>query len=347
MSNAPRVNRLLFIVYLLVSLCVGSAALIWPPVRSVAYAPLRDSLFPHAYLNPLAGRSVDIAMAVSPALEDWIRDSLVDFSEQNPLVSVDVIALRGAEAGRRLNVMTGLPDIWIAESDWARTAAGGIPYGREGAVVARDSFLWAVVAESPRAVPSELTWNALASLAKTDPQFRMALPPEGSVEGMGACLSAAAEYFGQPSPTAAQINDPSFRRWLDGLLEAVPDLTRNPFDTMTSRPPQADAAFLPIRDGRRLDPSTFVFQIPRYAAVMNFTLYIRIDWPELTDNEAEAKRGAAEDIRDYLAGSGPQGRLAAYSLERSDAVFESPVRPADDAAVFALQFCWRHPGGVS
>jgi hypothetical protein len=345
MSSTPRLNRFLLILYVLLSLCVGGAALIWPSVRSVAYAPLRDSLVPNFYLNPQAGRPVAITMAVSPALEDWIRDSISEFSKQNPRISVEVIVLRGGEANRRLNVMTGLPDIWIAESDWARIAAGGIPYEETGTVVAQDSFLWAFAADSPRNTSAYLEWDAFARLAAGDPQFRLAVPPEASVEGMGACLSAAAEFFDQPAPTAAQIGDAKFRRWLDGLLDAVPDLTRNPYDTMTSRPPQADAAFLPIRDGRRLDPSAFVFQTPRYAPILNYSLFIRSSWNELSDLDGASKRTAAESIRSYLTGGGPQGKLADYLLERSDAVFDNPVRPADASAVYALQFCWRRQGG--
>ena len=347
MGNTPRLNRFLFIVYVLISLCVGGSALVWPAFRSVAYAPLRDSLLPNFYLNPQAGRPIGIVMAVSPALEDWVRESMLEFARQNPLVSVEVTALRGAEANRRLNVMTGLPDIWIAESDWARTAAGGIPYEETGTVMAQDTFVWALAAGSPQNILSHLDWNTFARIADDTPTFRMALPPAGSIEGMAACLSAAAEYFGQPTPTAAQIGDPAFRRWLDGLLDAVPDLTRNPFDTMASRPPQADVAFLPLSDGRSLDPSAFTFQPPQYAPVLNFTLYVRSGWNELPDADAPLKREAVEKIRSYLAGGGPQGKLAAYFLERSTESFNNPVRPADESAVFALQFCWRHQGGNS
>jgi hypothetical protein len=347
MSSPPRLNRFLFLAFILISLCVGGSALVWPSFRSIAYAPLRDSLLPNFYLNPQAGRPVSIVMAVSPALENWARDSMAEFSKQNPLITVEVTVLRGAEANRRLNVMTGLPDIWIAESDWVRTAAGGIPYEETGTVVAQDSFLWALSKGSPQNVLSHLDWTTFARLADSDPAFRMALPPEGSIEGMGACLSAAAEYFGQPSLTAAQIGDPSFRQWLDGLLDAVPDLADNPFDTMASRPPQADVAFLPIRDGRRLDPSAFSFQAPQYAPVLNFTLFIRSGWNELPDADVPLKRGAVDTIQSYLAGGGPQGKLAEYFLERSDASFNNSIRPADASAVYALQFCWQHQGGNS
>ncbi len=345
MSSTPRLNRFLFAVFILLTLCVGSAALVWQPVREVSYAPLRDALLPNFYLNPQAGRPVTLIVAAPPALEEWIRDSAVEFSRLNPLVTVDLTVMRGAEANTRLTAMTGLPDVWIAESDWARSAAGGIPFETTGTVVAQDTFIWAASAGSPQNVLSGLNWKSLAQVAATDSQFRLAVPPTGSVEGMGACLSAAAEFFQQPTLTAAQINDPAFKRWLAGLMQAVPDRTKNPFDQMTSRPPQADAAFLPLSDSRRLNPSAFLLRVPQYRAVLNYTFYIRSNWREIEDWEAALQRAAAENFRSYLLGGGMQGKLAGQYLERPDAAFDNPVRPADENAVYALQFCWGTQGG--
>jgi hypothetical protein len=339
MSSPPRLNRFLFIAFVLLSLCVGSAALIWQPVREVAYAPLRDALLPNFYLNPQAGKPVTLVVVVPPALEDWIHDSSMEFTKFNPLVTVTVSVMRGAESSTRLTAMTGLPDIWIAESDWARIAAGGIPFETAGTVVAQDTFIWAASSGSPQEILSGLNWQSLARIADTDPQFRLAVPPERSIEGMGACLSAAAEFFQQTSLTAAQINDPAFKSWLAGLMDAVPDRSRNPFDQMASRPPQADAAFLPLSDSRRLDSSTFVFQVPAYRAVLNYTFFIRSNWREIEDWEADLQRAAAESFRSYLLSGGMQGKLAEHFLERPEVVFENPVRPADENAVYALQFC--------
>ncbi|MGB7536971.1 MAG: hypothetical protein WBM17_00385 [Anaerolineales bacterium] len=345
MSSTPRLNRFLFTAFILLSLCVGSAALVWEPVRVVSYAPLRDALLPNFYLNPQAGKPVTLILAAPPALEDWIRDASVEFSRLNPLVTVNLTILRGAEASTRLTAMTGLPDIWIAESDWARIAAGGIPFEPSGTVVAQDTFIWAASAGAPQNVLTGLNWKSLAQVAATDSQFRLAVPPEGSVEGMGACLSAAAEFFQQSTLTAEQINDPAFKHWLAGLLQAVSDRTKNPYDQMTSRPPQAEAAFLPLSDSRRLNASAFILQVPAYRAVLNYTFFIRSNWREIENWEADLQQAAAKNFLSYLLRGGPQGNLADQYLERPDAVFENPVRPADENAVYALQFCWGNQGG--
>jgi hypothetical protein len=347
MSTTPRLNRFLFASFLLLSLCVGSSALIWPQVRSLSYAPLREAILPNFYLNPQAGKSVALLVAVPPALEDWVKGSLEDFTKQNPLITVNLTVVRGVDANRRLNAITGAPDVWIAESDWVRIAAGGIPFESTGAVVAVDSFVWAVPAGAPPDILAGLNWTSLARIADDDPQFRLAVPPQGSVEGMGACLSAGSEYFRGPALTADQINDKDFKRFLDGLMDAVPDLTRNPFDQMASRPPQADAAFLPRSDGLNLAGSGFLLQAPQYTAVLDFTFYIRSNWREIQDWEADLQRQAAEKFRAFLLSAAMQNGLEGYRLERPDAAVDNPARPADENAVYALQFCWSRQGGTS
>jgi hypothetical protein len=347
MSSTPRLNRFLFTTFILLSLGVGLAALIWPQVRSLSYAPLRDAVLPNFYINPQANKAVTLTVAVPPALESWIKDSLSDFQKQNPRITVNVVVLRGSDAGRRLNGLTGVPDVWIAESDWARIAAGGIPFEALGATVAQDPFIWAAPVNAPQDILQGLNWAALAQIAGRDPQFRLAVPPAGTMEGMGACLSAAGEYFQTPTVKAEQINDAGFQRLLAGLMEAVSDLSRNPYDQMSTRPPQADAAFLPLSDGRRLDPTALFTQSPRYSAVLNFPYYIRSEWREVENWEGELQRQAAETFRAYLLSAAMQNRLAAHNLEGAGAAIDNAVRPADDNAVFATQFCWRGQGGKS
>jgi hypothetical protein len=347
MTSAPRLNYFLFILFTFLCLLVGIAALIWPPVRNISYAPLRDALLPDFYLNPQASQSVHLIVAAPPVLTDWVRSSAQEFSAQNPLISVEVVPLRGADASQRLTAMTGSPDVWIAESDWNRVAAGGIPYETSGTVVAQDIFVWAAPVNPRSDLPSTLGWLALAQTAAANPQFRLGVPPTGSVEGMGACLSAAGEYFQTNSVTATQINDGSFRNWLKGLLEAVPDLTRNPMDQITSRPPQVDAAFLTGSDWHSMNPNDFLFRASARNVVLNYSFFTRSAWKDISTEEAALRRAAAEKFLLFLIGSKEQTALTTYGLTQAKTDLSVRVQPADASAVYAMQFCWRNQGGAS
>lgn len=132
MTSTPRLNRLLFLLFTLLCLLVGVAALIWPSVRSASYAPLRDVLLPDFYLNPQARQSVHLIVAVPPVLTDWVKNSAQEFSKQNPLISVEVVPLKGAEANQRLTAMTGSPDVWIANRIGIGSPPAGSPSKQRG-----------------------------------------------------------------------------------------------------------------------------------------------------------------------------------------------------------------------
>jgi hypothetical protein len=340
MSNTPPLNRILFGLYILLTLAIGLAALIWPSVRSWTYAPLRDTLLPNFFLPTRAGQPVTLAVAVPTTLESWVKASAAEFSQQNALIQIAVTPLRGLDANRRLNTVTGLPDVWIAEADFARLAAGGIPYETQGTPLAQDTLIW-VAAKSQTALAGDLGWKTVAEAASRNPQFRIAMPPLNSVEGMAACLSAAAEYHAQDQLAPAQINDPAFRGWLKALLQAAPDLSRNPRDQLASRPPQADAGLILNSDWHQLNQGGFLFQAPSYNVAFNYPYFIRSNWQNLQPDEADAHRAAAEKFKTYLLSSGPQSRLGNYGLDRPDAHLTAPRLTMDEATIRALQFCWQ------
>jgi hypothetical protein len=340
MTNTPRVNRFLFILYILLTVGVLVAALIWPQVRAMAYAPLRDLLFPAFYLPTSAGIEAKITVAAPPTLEAWVREAAVDFNRQNTLIEVSVIGLHGAEAGRRLNAsVTDLPDVWIAEAGFVRTSVGGVPYESSGPAVARDGLAWVAVASSD--IDGNLSWRSVADAARSDMQFRIAVPPAGSVEGMAACASAAAEYHQQAGLTADLLNDAAFRGWLDELLAAAPNRSRHPRDQLASRPPEVDVGLILGSDWHRLTKESFIYQPTSYNVVFDFPYLVRTNWYELSEDEANARRIAAEKFSDFLLGGGPQGKLVNYGLERAGAEPSGQIVSFDDPAVRALQACWQ------
>jgi hypothetical protein len=317
------------------------AALIWPAVRAVAYAPLRDLLFPGVYLPTSAGIQATITVAAPPALEEWVREAAADFDGQNTLIQVTVVPLRGADAGRHLNAgVTTLPDVWIAEADFVRTAVGGVPYESSGPSVAQDSLAWVAVKAQRDAVGS-LSWLDVATAAQNDVQFRIAVPPVGSVEGMAACMSAAAEYHQQANLTANMVNDVAFRRWLGELLTAAPNRSRSPRDQLGSRPPEVDVGLILGSDWYYLPQESFFYQQPHYNVVLNYPYLVRSNWQELPEDEANARRIAAEKFSDFLLGGGPQGKLQNYGFERANVQPSGAIVSVDGPAIRALQACWQ------
>jgi ABC-type Fe3+ transport system substrate-binding protein len=340
MTNTPSLNRILFGFYVLVTLVVGVAALIWPTFRSIAYAPVRDILFPNVFLPSQASMPITLSVAVPPTLESWVKANAAEFTKQNPFIQVEVTQLRGLDAGQRLNTLTGQADVWIAEADFARSAAGSIPYENQGRPVALDTFLWVAV-KSHTELSGNLNWTAIAKSAGSNPQFKVTMPPANTVEGMAACWAAAAEYHGTDNVTATQINDPAFRRWLSALFQAAPDRNRSPRDQLSTRPPQADVGLILSSDWSQLAQGSFISQSPVYNVAFNYPYYVRSNWQNLQVDEAKAHQEAAVKFRDFLLGNGPQSKLSDYGFGRAGTQLAGQLLPTDESIIRALQFCWQ------
>jgi hypothetical protein len=187
----------------------------------------------------------------------------------------------------------------------------------------------------------DLAWRSVADAAQSDMQFRIAVPPVGSVEGMAACMSAAAAYHQQEELTADMVNDAAFRQWLDELLKAAPNRSRHPRDQLGSRPPEVDVGLILGSDWHQLAKESFLYQPPSYNVVFDYPYLVRTNWYELSEDEANARRIAAQKFSDFLLGAGPQSKLPNYGLKRADAGQTEPIVRVDEPAVRALQACWQ------
>lgn len=340
MTNTPPLNRILFGIYVFVTLVVGVAALIWPSFRSMAYAPLRDLLFPNVFLPTQASAPVTLSVAVPAALEGWVKTNSVAFMDKNQFIKIEVSQLNGLDADRSLNTLTGQTDVWIAESDFARAAAASIPYEKQGRSVAQDTFLWVAV-KSQTEFANNLNWKSVAKAASSNPSFKIAMPPTNSIEGMAACWIASAEYHGTDKPTTDQINDPAFRKWLTAMLQAAPDRGRSPRDQLATRPPQANAGLILNSSWSQLAQNSFISQPPSHNVAFNYPYYIRSTWQNLQPEEIQAHEDAAAKFRDYLLGAEAQNALAAAGLQPVSAQLTGQLPIMDESMIRALQFCWQ------
>jgi len=77
---APRINWVLFVLFALAAIGVLIAAIISPPFREVAYAPLREIIIP-----PPA--PVVVSVLYSTEKEAWLNEVIVDFDRTNPTIN--------------------------------------------------------------------------------------------------------------------------------------------------------------------------------------------------------------------------------------------------------------------
>lgn len=270
------------------------------------------------------GVSVDLTVAVAPELEDWARDAAGDFNARNSQISVQVIALKGLDAPAQLDLTRAdsLPDAWIAEADFVRQMARGVPYDDTGASMAQDGLIWLAVAQRT-GLQGKLDWVTVhtaavdaaqwQTLGAGDARFDAALPsPKNTVAGVAAFLSAAASYHRQYALNPDMVADGGFLRWVNEILNAVPDKNGSPLNQLTRTPPSVDVGMILQSQLPAVNRNQFIEQVPQYPVIFNFPYLIRRGD---TDPRAIDREKAAEIFRDFLLSADEQNRLPAYGLQ--------------------------------
>ncbi len=109
MPSTPRVNKSLFAIYGLATIGVFVAALVSPPVRAIAYAPLRDLILPPP-------KPVVVSVLYSTEKAAWINEAATRFESGRFTVDGRPIELEMKKMGSRemyLSVLEGAeqPDL--------------------------------------------------------------------------------------------------------------------------------------------------------------------------------------------------------------------------------------------
>ncbi|MGD9148362.1 MAG: substrate-binding domain-containing protein [Anaerolineae bacterium] len=109
MPPAPRINKIIFLLYLLLTLGVLVAALAVPQVRAFAYAPLRDLIVPPP--EPIV-----VSVLYSTEKAEWMATAVERFRATNPRLDGHPIELDLKKMGSRemyLDVLDGAeqPDL--------------------------------------------------------------------------------------------------------------------------------------------------------------------------------------------------------------------------------------------
>ncbi len=114
MPVTPRLNQTLFVIYLLATVGVFIAALVSPPVRAIAYAPLRDLILPPP-------EPVVVHVLYSTEKAAWINEAAARFAAARPAIEGRPIQLEMKKMGSRemyLSVLDGTeqPDLMSTAS---------------------------------------------------------------------------------------------------------------------------------------------------------------------------------------------------------------------------------------
>ena len=94
MPAAPRINKIIFLLYLFLMIGVLVAALVVPQVRAVAYAPLRDLILPPP--EPIV-----VSVLYSTEKAEWIATAVDRFQDTNPRLQGHPIELELKKMGSR------------------------------------------------------------------------------------------------------------------------------------------------------------------------------------------------------------------------------------------------------
>ncbi len=94
MSVTPRLNKFLFVIYVLATLGVFVGVLVSPPLRAVAYAPLRELLLPPP-------KPVVVSVLYSTEKAAWISEAVTRFEAQGSAIDGRPIQLELKKMGSR------------------------------------------------------------------------------------------------------------------------------------------------------------------------------------------------------------------------------------------------------
>lgn len=208
---------------------------------------------------------LEIAVAVHPLAEDWVRSAADAFNATNPSVNarrvqitvttVEDLAVWGTTA--RPWSAQNHPVMWIPASSTSVTYAGetGLPFQIVEPSVARTVLVWGAFASRHSALTgggaSSLDWTQIAEGA-AQIRWRDIAPdsglsgnitlafnnPERTITGLAAVFSAAADFGSEPALTASHVSLNDFRRWFQPVIESVPNfntLGASPAETLAAR----------------------------------------------------------------------------------------------------------------
>lgn len=94
MSNTPRLNWVILAVFALISIAVFGAAIAVPPLRPLAYAPLRELILPPP--EPIV-----VSLLYTTEKTDWLNEVIPEFEATHPQVNGHPVEIKASATGSR------------------------------------------------------------------------------------------------------------------------------------------------------------------------------------------------------------------------------------------------------
>ncbi len=290
---------------------------------------------------------IDITVAASPLVSNWIETAVQSYNGQRRQVNGRVVEITlstqdSLPVWNTPGIWTNInhPTAWIPEATFAVEYVNdvGLQFSVLTPSIASTVMMWGAPTDRAQVLISDygvLNWNAIQQASVStwaaiggQPDWGMFFKPgfaqpDRYTSGMAALLVAAAEFQQQAVLDAATLSDPALVAWLKPVVESGPDfasLGAHPAETIAARGTSvADAAFLPESEWlasfsglqHKLGALTLVY--PSYQFWFNFPFAV---WNgnDVTSQE----RSAAEDFMNFLLSDDQQRRASGVGLRRAD-----------------------------
>jgi ABC-type Fe3+ transport system substrate-binding protein len=239
MPAAPRINKLIFLLYLLLTVGILVAALAVPQVRALAYAPLRDLIVPPP--EPIV-----VSVLYSTEKAEWLATAVERFQDTNPRLEGHPIELELKKMGSRemyLAVLDGdeQPDLISPASSLQISLLEDLSAAKFGRAVVnpRDTATCRPVLETPLVLvawqeraevlwgddPNSHLWLRLHEAVTAETWDTYGHPEWGYIKfgqtdplrsnsGFQTLLLMTYNYFDKTSGlTAKDVLDPGYQAW--------------------------------------------------------------------------------------------------------------------------------------
>lgn len=321
---------------------------------------------------------VELRIAVSPLIADWIRPAIEEYNATNPLQNThrvrfvveiveDTAVWLDDGAVRRTWTADNHPDAWIpAWSSSARYATDRMPFEIVSPSIARTPLVWGGFESRVTALTTSgdlFGWDAIAAAAAAgnwrgiNPQanlsnnFTLAYSrPNQSVMGLAVLLSGAAARVGQVDLGVNDLNSTEFRAWMQPVLESVPN-----FNTLGASPAQTIAvrgsgvgeiALLPESEwlrnlrGSLVNASDpIVLQYPALPFVFDFPVAAWLHDPLIPSTLSPSdRRGAVAAFANWLLAPAQQSSLIELGLRPAQASVPETASLFVNGNAYGIQF---------